>query len=85
MTTNAWIDINDTFPPLHTTLMVCSGTATPGQPGAAPVVARLADAWEASEAEGIDVIVWVEDESGEELTFDPTHWRPLPAQAAATA
>jgi len=79
MTTNAWIDINDTFPPLHTTLVVCSDAASPGQPGATPVVARLADAWEASEAEGIDVIVWVDDESGEELKFDPTHWQAIAA------
>lgn len=83
MITNAWIDINDTFPPLHTAVLVSSSVAIPGQPGAAPVIARLADAWEASEAEGIDVIVWVDDELGEALAFDPTHWKPLPAEAAA--
>lgn len=77
MNTNAWIAIEDTFPPLYTPVKVSGGADSPDQHGAVHVVARLADAWSASEAEGTDIIVWVDDEYGEELTFDPVHWQAI--------
>ncbi len=79
MNTSAWTSIEDAFPPLGQPVLVSGGTKQPDEAGAVHVIARLADAWSASEAEGIPIMVWADDEHGEELTFDPTHWRAVPA------
>lgn len=50
---SAWTSIEDAFPPLGQPVLVSGGTEQHDQAGAIHVIARLADAWEASEAEGM--------------------------------
>ena len=71
MTTNTWIAVEESFPPVGLPVLVI------GDSNEALAVARLADAWSASEAEGLPIIVWADDQFGEELTFDPTHWQAI--------
>jgi hypothetical protein len=83
MTTTAWASIEDAFPPRYETVLVSGGTDDPAEPGAVHVAACLVDAWEASEAAGEAIEVWADDEFHDPLPFDVTHWRVLPASAAA--
>ena len=75
--TNAWTSIEDAFPARYETVLVSGGTETPDEPEAVHLAARLVDGWEVSEIEGSPVEVWADDEFGDELTFDVTHWHPL--------
>lgn len=82
---NAWTPIDDAFPTFNQPVLVSGRTESPDQPGAVHVVARLVEAGEASDAEGRLVETWADEEFGDELPFDVTHWRALTAEDAALA
>lgn len=79
MKTDNWISIEDAFPPLGLPVLVSDSSLGRDQASAAPVAARLVESWQRTEAEGLPVCVWADEEGMDELTFDPTHWRPVQA------
>lgn len=79
MNTTVWISIEDAFPPQGQPVLVAGVSIDPANAGPVQITARLVESWERSETDGMPVCVWADEEEMEEVSFDPTHWRPVRA------
>lgn len=83
MNTTNWISVEDALPPLGQPVLVSGVSTDSANAETVQVNARLVESWERSEADGMPVCVWADEDEMEELAFDPSHWQPIQAQALA--